>query len=154
MSLRSPTGSWCCDAAAKPPMLFAPKRIRKKSSAGLLAPSPAWKQLSYLIINHPITGKHKRKGSMRISAQFIVCSVLGLFVASTALAQTKPKVAFVPQIVGIPYFNAMEEGGKDAAAKLGVEFIYTGPTDTNPADQLRIVNGLIDQGVKAVSLSV
>ena len=65
-----------------------------------------------------------------------------------------PKVAFVPQIVGIPYFNAMEEGGKDAAQKFGVEFVYTGPTDTNPAEQLRIVNGLIDQGVSAVSLSV
>ena len=95
---------------------------------------------------------------MRISARFILCSakglLLGLFIASTALAQTKPKVAFVPQIVGIPYFNAMEEGGKDAAEKFGVDFIYTGPTDTNPADQLRIVNGLIDQGVNAVSLSV
>jgi len=95
---------------------------------------------------------------MRISARLILCSakglLLGLFIASTALAQTKPKVAFVPQIVGIPYFNAMEEGGKDAAEKFGVDFIYTGPTDTNPADQLRIVNGLIDQGVNAVSLSV
>jgi ABC-type sugar transport system substrate-binding protein len=95
---------------------------------------------------------------MRISARFILYSakglLLGLFIASTALAQTKPKVAFVPQIVGIPYFNAMEEGGKDAAEKFGVDFIYTGPTDTNPADQLRIVNGLIDQGVNAVSLSV
>jgi len=80
--------------------------------------------------------------------------VLGLFIASTVFAQPKPKVGFVPQIVGIPYFNAMEEGGKDAAEKFGAEFIYTGPTDTNPADQLRIVNGLIDQGVNAVSLSV
>src|SRR6202047_2278107 len=95
---------------------------------------------------------------MRISARLILCSakglLLGLFIASTALAQSKPKVAFVPQIVGIPYFNAMEEGGKAAAEKFGVEFVYTGPTDTNPAEQLRIVNGLIDQGVSAVSLSV
>ena len=77
-----------------------------------------------------------------------------LLSAEFGLAQSKPKVAFVPQIVGIPYFNAMEEGGKDAAKKFGVEFVYTGPTDTNPAEQLRIVNGLIDQGVSAVSLSV
>ncbi len=63
-------------------------------------------------------------------------------------------MAFVPQIVGIPYFNAMEQGGKDAADKFGVDFIYTGPTDTNPAEQLRILNNLLDQGVKAVSLSV
>src|SRR3981081_3665061 len=79
---------------------------------------------------------------------------LMLLTATFGLAQSKPKVAFVPQIVGIPYFNAMEEGGKDAAQKFDVEFIYTGPTDTNPAEQLRIVNGLIDQGVSALSLSV
>src|ERR1700719_1282219 len=95
---------------------------------------------------------------MRTSARLILCSakglLLGLFIASTALAQTKPRVAFVPQIVGIPYFNAMKEGGKDAADKFGVEFVYTGPTDTNPAEQLRIVNGLIDQGVSDASLSV
>src|SRR5580693_7628959 len=156
MSLRSRTGSSCCDEVAKSPTFFDHKLIRRKSSVGLPEQSPTWKQLSYQIINHPLPGKHKRKGIMRISARFIVCSakglLVGLFIASTALAQTK--VAFVPQIVGIPYFNAMEEGGKDAADKFGVEFIYTGPTDTNPAEQLRIVNGLIDQGVNAVSLSV
>jgi rhamnose transport system substrate-binding protein len=93
---------------------------------------------------------------MRRKNRWSACLVAGLmlFTAGIGLAQTKPKVAFVPQIVGIPYFNAMEEGGKDAAAKFGVEFIYTGPTDTNPAEQLRIVNGLIDQGAAAISLSV
>lgn len=75
-------------------------------------------------------------------------------VSTTAFAQDKPKVAFVPQLIGIPYFNAMEAGGNKAAQELGVEFIYTGPVDTNPVDQLQIVQNLIDQGVNAVSVSV
>ncbi|WP_262031654.1 autoinducer 2 ABC transporter substrate-binding protein [Microvirga sp. Mcv34] len=75
------------------------------------------------------------------------------FVSGAALAQEK-RVAFVPQIVGIPYFNAMEEGGKKAATELGVKFIYSGPVDTNPVDQLQIVQNLINQGVEAVSVSV
>lgn len=83
-----------------------------------------------------------------------IASSLTLALASAALAQDKPKVAFVPQLIGIPYFNAMEEGGKRAAADLGVDFIYTGPVDTNPVDQLQIVQNLIDQGVNAVSVSV
>jgi ABC-type sugar transport system substrate-binding protein len=101
-------------------------------------------------------GIKTEKGQMRRQNQGSACLIAGLmlFTAEFVLAQSKPKVAFVPQIVGIPYFNAMEEGGKDAAQKFDVDFIYTGPTDTNPADQLRIVNGLIDQGVAAVSLSV
>ena len=70
------------------------------------------------------------------------------------MADGKKKVAFVPQIVGIPYFDAMEAGGKEAAAKLGVDFIYQGPVDTNPVDQMQIVQNLINQGVNAVSVSV
>jgi hypothetical protein len=62
-----------------------------------------------------------------------------------ALAADK-KVAFVPQIIGIPYFDAMKAGGEEAAAKFGVDFIYQGPVDTNPVDQMQIVQNLIDQG--------
>lgn len=69
-------------------------------------------------------------------------------------AADKPKVAFVPQIVGIPYFQAMQDGGNRAAKELGVDFIYSGPVDTNPMDQLQIVQNLIAQGVKAISVSV
>jgi ABC-type sugar transport system substrate-binding protein len=73
---------------------------------------------------------------------------------SSATADEHNTVAFVPQIVGIPYFNAMQDGGDKAAAALGVKFIYSGPTDTNPVDQLQIVQNLINQGVGAVSVSV
>jgi ABC-type sugar transport system substrate-binding protein len=77
-----------------------------------------------------------------------------LAATSPSFAQEKPKVAFVPQIVGIPYFDAMEAGGNKAAQALGVDFIYQGPVDSSPVDQLQIVQSLIDQGVGAVSISV
>lgn len=71
-----------------------------------------------------------------------------------AVAQDKPSVAFVPQLIGIPYFNAMEAGGNAAAADLGIEFVYQGPVDTNPLDQLQIVESLIARGVDAIAVSV
>jgi len=84
----------------------------------------------------------------------LAVSALAIAVSTAAFAADKPKVAFVPQLIGIPYFNAMEAGGKRAAGELGVDFIYSGPVDTNPVDQLQIVQNLIDQGVNAVSVSV
>ncbi len=75
-------------------------------------------------------------------------------VSSTFALAADKKVAFVPQIIGIPYFDAMKAGGEEAAAKFGVDFIYQGPVDTNPVDQMQIVQNLIDQGVNAVSVSV
>ncbi|PLR26042.1 MULTISPECIES: autoinducer 2 ABC transporter substrate-binding protein [Pantoea] len=80
-----------------------------------------------------------------------VCSLSLLF---SGYALAAEKVAFVPQIIGIPYFQAMEAGGKRAASDLGVEFVYSGPVDTNPMDQLQIVQNLIAQKVNAIGISV
>jgi rhamnose transport system substrate-binding protein len=48
----------------------------------------------------------------------------------------------------------MQDGGNKAAADLGVKFIYSGPVDTNPVDQLQIVQNLLNQGVNAIAVSV
>lgn len=72
----------------------------------------------------------------------------------SAMAQDAPSVAFVPQLIGIPYFNAMEAGGNAAAEDLGMEFVYQGPVDANPLDQLQIVESLISRGVGAIAVSV
>ncbi len=85
---------------------------------------------------------------------FLAGTALLAAMLPAAAADSVPTVAFVPQIVGIPYFNAMEAGGNKAAAALGVKFVYSGPVDTNPVDQLQIVQNLIDQGVGAVGVSV
>jgi ABC-type sugar transport system substrate-binding protein len=68
--------------------------------------------------------------------------------------QEKLRVAFIPQLTGIPYFTAMEEGGNRAAKQLGVEFRYEGPTETNAPEQVRIMDSLARQRFDAVSVSV
>ncbi len=60
------------------------------------------------------------------------------------------KIAFVPKLIGIPYFNAMENGGKRAAKDLGVKFIYTGPTTASVPQQIQYIDNLITQGVDAI----
>ncbi|WP_172371794.1 autoinducer 2 ABC transporter substrate-binding protein [Sporosarcina jiandibaonis] len=66
----------------------------------------------------------------------------------------KTKIAFIPMLIGIPYFSAMEEGGKKAAEDLGVEFIYSGPTTSSAPEQSKIMDSLIRQKVDAVSVAV
>jgi rhamnose transport system substrate-binding protein len=89
-----------------------------------------------------------------MTRKLVVGAAMLAFAGGTAAADDMKSVAFVPQIVGIPYFNAMEAGGNKAAADLGVKFIYSGPVDTNPVDQLQIVQNLINQGVNAIAVSV
>lgn len=58
------------------------------------------------------------------------------------------KVAFVPKLQGVPYFEAMNTGGKEAAAALGnVEWLYQGPTQADAAAQADIVRSYIQQKV-------
>ena len=56
-------------------------------------------------------------------------------------------VAFVPKIQGVPYFEAMNTGGQQAAQDLGLEWIYKGPTTADPGAQTDIVKSLIQQKV-------
>ncbi len=88
----------------------------------------------------------KRYGVLVLVVIFAVLSL-------SAVAFAKYKIAFVPKLIGIPYFNAMEEGGKKAAQDLDVEFIYTGPVTADVAKQIEIVDNLITQGVNAIAVA-
>ena len=56
-------------------------------------------------------------------------------------------IAFVPKLQGIPYFEAMNTGGQQAAQELGFEWLYQGPTTADAAAQADIVRSFIQQGV-------
>jgi len=78
--------------------------------------------------------------------------IIGLVGASVSAQEIK--TAFIPQLIGIPYFSAMENGGNDAAEEFGVEFNYTGPTETSAQAQVEIMESLIQQEYDAISISV
>ncbi|MFL6052613.1 MAG: autoinducer 2 ABC transporter substrate-binding protein [Actinoallomurus sp.] len=63
------------------------------------------------------------------------------------------RIAFVPKLIGIPYFTAMQEGGKQAAKDLGVNFIYQGPSTADSAAQIQTVDALISQHVDAIAVA-
>lgn len=57
-------------------------------------------------------------------------------------------VAFVPKLQGIPYFEAMNSGGKMAEQDMGnFKWLYQGPTEADAAAQATTVRALTQQGV-------
>src|ERR687890_2069331 len=48
-------------------------------------------------------------------------------------------VAFVPKLQGIPYFEAMNTGGKAACEEIGCEWLYQGPVEAATAAPADIV---------------
>lgn len=77
-------------------------------------------------------------------------------VANSNLATSSKKtiVAMMPKAKGDPYFVSCRKGAEEAAKELGVELIWDGPTDLDPAKQNEVVEGWITRGVDVIAVSV
>jgi ribose/xylose/arabinose/galactoside ABC-type transport system permease subunit/ABC-type sugar transport system substrate-binding protein len=62
-------------------------------------------------------------------------------------------VALTPKARADPYFVSCKEGADEAAAELGVELLWDGPTDPDPARQNEIVEAWITRGVDVIAAS-
>lgn len=63
------------------------------------------------------------------------------------------KIVVMPKLVGIPYFTATGEGAEKAGEELGVEVIYNGPTTADAAEQVKMLEDYITQGVDAICVA-
>lgn len=63
-------------------------------------------------------------------------------------------VAMMPKSKGNAYFIACKKGADEAAAELGVNLIWDGPTDTDPARQNEVVETWITRQVDVIAVAV
>ncbi len=66
----------------------------------------------------------------------------------------KITVAMMPKSLGNAYFIAAHKGADEAAKELGVELLWDGPTDPDPAKQNEIVDTWITRGVDVIAVAV
>jgi rhamnose transport system substrate-binding protein len=66
----------------------------------------------------------------------------------------KTVVAMMPKAKGDPYFISCRKGAEEAAKELGVELLWDGPTDLDPAKQNEVVEAWITSGVDVIAVSV
>lgn len=72
---------------------------------------------------------------------------------SKAPSGKKVTIAFMPKSKGNAYFLSCKAGAEKAARELGVEFIFDGPTDPDPARQNEIIENWITLGVDAMAVA-
>ncbi len=68
--------------------------------------------------------------------------------------KSRPVIALMPKAKGDPYFASCRKGAEEAADQLGVELLWDGPTDLDPAKQNEVVEAWITRGVDAIAVSV
>ena len=64
------------------------------------------------------------------------------------------QVAMMPKAKGDPYFVSCRAGAEEAAKELGVDLLWDGPTDLDPAKQNEVVEAWITKGVDVIAVSV
>ncbi len=74
--------------------------------------------------------------------------------ASTSTPVRKIQVAMMPKAKGDPYFVSCRAGAEEAAQELGIDLIWDGPTDLDPAKQNEVVEAWITKGVDVIAVSV
>src|SRR5437899_5454972 len=63
----------------------------------------------------------------------------------------KLTVALMPKSKGNAYFISCKQGSEKAAKELGIELLFDGPTDPDPAKQNEIIENWITLGVDAIA---
>lgn len=89
----------------------------------------------------------------RNGLMLVACGALVAALATPAYAAAAPTIAFVPKLVGIPYFDAMRQGLDNAGKKFGAKIVYEGPTTASVSGQAEMVQSLINEHVAAVGVS-
>ena len=70
-----------------------------------------------------------------------------------AQAQDKPRYAMLVRVLGNTAFELARIGAEEAAEELGIELIYTGPTENTAEGQINLINSLIAQRVDAIMIT-
>ena len=63
------------------------------------------------------------------------------------------RIAMIPKLVGIGYFEATELGARQAAQELNVELVYDGPTEARTEDQIKMIDGWLAQGFDVIAVA-
>jgi rhamnose transport system substrate-binding protein len=95
--------------------------------------------------------------TFRLVATLVLGAALALGGCSEPLGSTPApaptRIAFVPKIDGIPYFQAMTSGGVEAAKQLGAQWTTSAPKTVDPAAQVTILRTLIAQKVDVIAVA-
>ncbi|MEF9972388.1 MAG: autoinducer 2 ABC transporter substrate-binding protein [Clostridia bacterium] len=89
---------------------------------------------------------------LRKSLALVLILAVMVPVTVALAAENDLVIAFVPQQVGITYFEAANKGAQRAAEELGVEVYYVGPTEIDAVSQANVVSDLINQKVDAICI--
>lgn len=79
-------------------------------------------------------------------------AVVALTLPGLAFGQEKKTMVMVVKIAGIPWYNLVEQGLQKAGAEFGMDVSMVGPSNIDPAQQVRLIEDLIARKVDVIGV--
>src|SRR5947208_13025589 len=96
-----------------------------------------------------------KAGALTVGSIFVLGAALSMLPGCrSSSAKTSLTVAMMPKSKGNAYFIACRKGAEEAAKELGVDLIWDGPTDPDPAKQNEVIDTWITRGVDVIAVAV